>query len=206
MAKCDICKHVKHRDPVNAAVYDGRTILQNGIWANMCQECFDEYGCGLGTGLGSKLEEDAEPERVLIQINLDTLKLALSIFTGRLLSLLDDPENTEVGEARMYAGMAVSVSLLKILDGQRLEEDAPQLVKGVYDMMSLAMIQASGVMGSGPGTRPEEEGHPDTGCFSDSDDEKSHTHSEEPSCHSSDPTSDCPQEQPQETVQTGGEA
>ena len=35
------------------AHYDGKTIL--GPWANMCEQHFDEYGVGLGTGRGQKL-------------------------------------------------------------------------------------------------------------------------------------------------------
>lgn len=44
---CDI-----HRGE-HPAKYDGKTTL--GPWANMCQEAFDEYGVGLGTGKGQRL-------------------------------------------------------------------------------------------------------------------------------------------------------
>ena len=35
------------------ALYDGKTKF--GPWANMCQEDFDKYGVGLGTGKGQRL-------------------------------------------------------------------------------------------------------------------------------------------------------
>lgn len=35
------------------AKYDGKTT--RGSWAYMCQECFDEYGIGLGLGYGQEL-------------------------------------------------------------------------------------------------------------------------------------------------------
>ena len=46
LPKCDICKT---RD----AHYDGRTRL--GPWANMCLQCFGEFGVGLGVGKGQEL-------------------------------------------------------------------------------------------------------------------------------------------------------
>ena len=35
------------------ALYDGKTVM--GPWANMCQDHFDKFGVGLGTGRGQKL-------------------------------------------------------------------------------------------------------------------------------------------------------
>jgi hypothetical protein len=49
---CDVHTYLKGKDDVPAA-YDGKTT--SGPWANMCQECFDELGVGLGTGLGQRL-------------------------------------------------------------------------------------------------------------------------------------------------------
>ena len=54
---CDICKHLKsrmHPEQVMKAKYDGKTKLR-GIWAYMCQACFDELGIGLGVGKGQEL-------------------------------------------------------------------------------------------------------------------------------------------------------
>jgi hypothetical protein len=52
LPNCNI--HAAHKgDPNVPALYDGKTVL--GPWANMCQECFDEVGVGLGTGRGQKL-------------------------------------------------------------------------------------------------------------------------------------------------------
>ena len=42
---CDFCEKV--------AAYDGATMM--GPWANMCEECFELHGIGLGTGKGQKL-------------------------------------------------------------------------------------------------------------------------------------------------------
>lgn len=52
LPECDICRYVKNVTKVTAH-YDGKTTL--GPWANMCDECFEEYGVGLGTGRGQKL-------------------------------------------------------------------------------------------------------------------------------------------------------
>lgn len=50
---CDLCKHMHKRNPPHNAVYDGKT--QMGPWAYMCEEDFQAYGVGLGTGRGQKL-------------------------------------------------------------------------------------------------------------------------------------------------------
>ena len=50
IAKCDFCKR--------KALYDGKT--KAGVWANMCQEHFEENGVGLGLGLGQQLISDDE--------------------------------------------------------------------------------------------------------------------------------------------------
>ena len=47
---CDFCKRWE-RD--RQAQYDGKTTL--GPWGYMCQEHFDEYGTGLGLGVGQRL-------------------------------------------------------------------------------------------------------------------------------------------------------
>lgn len=49
---CDIHTYEKG-DPNVTAHYDGATIM--GPWANMCAECFEAYGVGLGTGRGQEL-------------------------------------------------------------------------------------------------------------------------------------------------------
>jgi hypothetical protein len=39
----------------NGPMYDAR-VKAWGMWGNICQGCFDGYGCVLGTGLGQKYE------------------------------------------------------------------------------------------------------------------------------------------------------
>lgn len=51
--ECDLCKHERREKPKQAE-YDAR-IYGSTSWAWMCQEHFDIYGMGLGTGLGQKL-------------------------------------------------------------------------------------------------------------------------------------------------------
>ena len=46
LPKCDLCRG-------GEAHYDARTI--DGPWAYMCQEHFDHFGVGLGTGKGQRL-------------------------------------------------------------------------------------------------------------------------------------------------------
>ena len=49
--QCDICrKDLKS----GAAFYDGR--IMRGTWAWMCQECWQWYGTGLGTGFGQEYD------------------------------------------------------------------------------------------------------------------------------------------------------
>lgn len=47
---CDMCAQRKHKRP---AAYDGKTIY--GPWANMCEDDFQAFGIGLGTGRGQRL-------------------------------------------------------------------------------------------------------------------------------------------------------
>jgi hypothetical protein len=54
---CDIHKYNFHTDGVPAR-YDGATVM--GPWANMCEDCFAQYGRGLGTGVGQRLILDGE--------------------------------------------------------------------------------------------------------------------------------------------------
>ncbi len=55
LPKCDF----EHRGGCfNAARYDGKT--KQGSWANMCEQHFEIYGVGLGTGRGQKLLLDKE--------------------------------------------------------------------------------------------------------------------------------------------------
>jgi len=46
LPSCDFCGQTAH--------YDAATSF--GPWANMCDAHFNEYGLGLGTGRGQKLE------------------------------------------------------------------------------------------------------------------------------------------------------
>jgi len=50
MFNCDLCKQ---EGITREAKYDGKTIY--GSWANMCEECYKEFGAGLGTGKGQEL-------------------------------------------------------------------------------------------------------------------------------------------------------
>jgi hypothetical protein len=52
LPNCDIHKYELNVTDVPAN-YDGKTT--HGPWANMCEDCFERYGIGLGTGLGQKL-------------------------------------------------------------------------------------------------------------------------------------------------------
>lgn len=54
---CDICE-LWHRKAL--AEYDGK--MSNGVWANMCQPCFNMHGVGLGTGKGQKLIYEVSSE------------------------------------------------------------------------------------------------------------------------------------------------
>jgi hypothetical protein len=45
--KCDICKC-----ELKSVFFDAKTKM--GPWANMCQDCFNKLGVGLGTGKGQK--------------------------------------------------------------------------------------------------------------------------------------------------------
>lgn len=49
---CDIHKYELGQTGVPAS-YDGKTKM--GPWANMCEDCFETYGVGLGLGRGQKL-------------------------------------------------------------------------------------------------------------------------------------------------------
>lgn len=49
-----------HREDKHEASYDAKTLM--GPWAFMCEEAYQRYGRGLGTGLGQRLvrkKEDA---------------------------------------------------------------------------------------------------------------------------------------------------
>ena len=50
--KCDLCKTPLR--PPEKFFYDFRT--QMGPWGCGCEECFDQYGVGLGTGKGQKYD------------------------------------------------------------------------------------------------------------------------------------------------------
>lgn len=48
---CDLCKTL--HGIIGPASVDGLTVF--GPWANMCHECFSQYGVGIGTGQGQVL-------------------------------------------------------------------------------------------------------------------------------------------------------
>lgn len=49
---CDLCNaEFDGSEPM----YDAR-LLPYSTWANVCQDCFDNNGCKLGTGYGQKYE------------------------------------------------------------------------------------------------------------------------------------------------------
>lgn len=47
------CEFCQGNNLIQRAYYDGKTRLD--YWAYMCQEHFDEFGIGLGTGKGHRL-------------------------------------------------------------------------------------------------------------------------------------------------------
>lgn len=55
---CDVCRA---HGITRAARYDAKT--RAGVWASLCQECFDRYGGGLGVGKGQKLFVLENPDR-----------------------------------------------------------------------------------------------------------------------------------------------
>ena len=46
-AICDNCKQ-----PFKTFMYDAKTVY--GPWANLCSDCFNVIGLGIGTGLGQQ--------------------------------------------------------------------------------------------------------------------------------------------------------
>lgn len=50
---CDVHRYTYGKPGVQAVV-DARTI--SGQWANMCDDCFDAFGIGLGLGLGQRFD------------------------------------------------------------------------------------------------------------------------------------------------------
>lgn len=49
--ECELCKA-----ELTSVFYDARTV--QGCWANMCMECFHNYGVGLGTGKGQEYQKE----------------------------------------------------------------------------------------------------------------------------------------------------
>lgn len=49
--ECDVC----HK-PFGTVFYDAKTCY--GPWANMCEDCFNTIGVGLGTGLGQQYKKN----------------------------------------------------------------------------------------------------------------------------------------------------
>lgn len=55
--ECDICHQGLAKDPMGQVIrVDGRT--KHGPWADMCEECFQLYGVGLGLGKGQRYVGD----------------------------------------------------------------------------------------------------------------------------------------------------
>lgn len=63
---CDICQ-TKDRGDI-PAVMDGKTTL-GPWWANLCENCFSEYGVGLGLGLGQRFVLAEPASNSLVQEN-----------------------------------------------------------------------------------------------------------------------------------------
>ncbi len=49
--ECDMCRKKFKTDDV---FIDGKT--QGGPWADMCEDCFEQHGIGLGLGKGQKYQ------------------------------------------------------------------------------------------------------------------------------------------------------
>lgn len=84
---CDICTQRKAANPdveVHFAAYDAKTSF--GQWANLCHDHFDEYGIGLGTGLGQRLVLSTA-ERVPVDIRAE---LSAAIDRNATLGELED--------------------------------------------------------------------------------------------------------------------
>ena len=58
--KCDICQ----ANIINT-FYDART--HSGRWGNLCPQCFQDHGVGLGTGSGQKYVRQAAPDNSFIK-------------------------------------------------------------------------------------------------------------------------------------------
>lgn len=50
---CDLWEIKPSHDKHVPAAYDGKTNM--GPWAYMCEDCFQRFGVGLGTGKGQRL-------------------------------------------------------------------------------------------------------------------------------------------------------
>jgi hypothetical protein len=51
--QCDLCA-----EPITDTFIDGKTIM--GPWANMCSNCYEEKGVGLGIGRGQLYGKQAD--------------------------------------------------------------------------------------------------------------------------------------------------
>ena len=52
---CNICGK-----RIEDTLYDAKTF--RGVWATMCQDCFNHYGVGLGSGRGQKYVKNDKGE------------------------------------------------------------------------------------------------------------------------------------------------
>lgn len=57
--ECDVC----HK-PFGTFMYDAKTAY--GPWANMCEDCFNTVGVGLGTGLGQQYKKNDSDDWVKV--------------------------------------------------------------------------------------------------------------------------------------------
>jgi hypothetical protein len=53
---CDVCKN-----ELKEVFFDAKTKF--GPWANMCNDCFNEFGVGIGIGKGQKYQVTKEQDK-----------------------------------------------------------------------------------------------------------------------------------------------
>jgi hypothetical protein len=72
--KCDVCSREAH--------YDAKTYL--GFWANLCPECMEALGIGIGMGVGQEYQKSCsfQPSRVPIHWTIVLLIGFCGLFSG----------------------------------------------------------------------------------------------------------------------------
>ncbi len=89
LPNCGLCEMKGRTEP---AEYDGRTAI--GQWAFMCQQHYDQYGVGLGTGKGQKLVlPTKQPDELIVKADDLCRKCAKDC--------LDDSWNKDTGRYRV---------------------------------------------------------------------------------------------------------